>query len=237
MNELVATDTLSSFKVGTFISESKNRFLCTVNVDGTEELCHIASSCRLDNFIDLRGKSVLLQKNASKTSTTRYSVLGVKYKKSYILLNTSWANKAIATDIHSRKFSFVGKRKEVKKETVLKGYKADFYIPDTKTIIEVKSVISTSSSAVFPTVFSERTIHQLELIESLLAEGYKGFFIIVALNPYAKEISLLSHTECYTHLKRCSTSGLVLKAFTCQLCSNGELHIRHEIPIKIIADE
>lgn len=221
------------YKEGQFIAESKNRFLCTVCIDGTEEICYIASSCRLDNFIDLRGKNVLLRRNTGKNSSTQYSVLGVKHKKSYILLNTSWANKAVAADIQSRRFSFLGKkREEFRKEAIISGYRSDFYIPNTKTIVEVKSVISTSCIAKFPTVFSERTIHQLSMIEALLSEGFKASFIIVSLNPYVKEIHLLEETECFNWLKRCCSYGLILKGFVCQLTADGKPHIKKEIPIR-----
>ncbi len=219
----------SNCYIGRFISESKNRFLCTVEINGVEEICYIASSCRLDNFIDLRGKNVLLRKNKRESSSTQYSVLGVKHKRSYILLNTSWANKAMETDLHSRRFSFIGTRSEIKKEAVVNGYRSDFFIPSSKTIIEVKSVISTSTAAVFPTVFSERTIHQLEAIESLLSEGYKACFFIVSLNPYVKEIKLLKDTECYKILSKCVDLGLIVKGYSCRLSLDSKPHIEKEI--------
>lgn len=231
MDNRKTVEQLPSYKVGKFISESKNRFLCTVQVDGAEEVCYIASSCRLDNFIDLRGKNVILVQNTGRNSSTRYSVLGVKHKKSYILLNTSWANRAVAADIHGRRFSFLGKRPEIKNEAVVNGYRSDFYVPRTKTVIEVKSVISTSNTAKFPTVFSERTLHQLDMIESLLSEGYRASFIIISLNPYVKEIRLLENSECCAHLKRCCELGLILKSFACRLSVDGEPHIKKEIPI------
>ena len=231
MDNLQTIEQLPGFRVGRFISESKNRFLCTIQVDGAEETCYIASSCRLDNFIDLRGKDVLLRRNTGRDSSTKYSILGVKHKRNYILLNTSWANRAVAADIHGRRFSYLGKRTEIKKESTINGYRSDFFIPRSKTIIEVKSVISTSDIAKFPTVFSERTLHQLDLIENLLLEGYKASFIIVSLNPYVKEIHLLENAECCTHIRRCCDQGLILKGYTCQLSANGEPQIRKEIPI------
>lgn len=89
MSESVTTVHPTKLKIGQFISESKNRFLCTVRIDGTEEICHIASSCRLDNFIDLRGKYVLLVENMSKTSKTRHSVIAVKHKRNgYVTTNS-----------------------------------------------------------------------------------------------------------------------------------------------------
>lgn len=217
--------------VGRFLSESKNRFLCTVEIDGAEEVCYIASSCRLDNFIDLCGKMVLLRKNKGRNSLTRYSVLGVKHKHSYILLNTSWANKAIENDLCNRRFAFVGKRIDIKKELVINGYRTDFYILASKTIVEVKSVISTSPTAVFPTVYSERTIRQLGAIETLLAEGYKACFFIVSLNPYVKEIMLLKNNECCKMLSKCIELGLILKGYSCRLLLNGKPHIESEVPI------
>lgn len=47
-------------KYGIFKTEIKNRFLCTVNVDGIDTLCYIPSSCRLSNFINMNGRGVLL---------------------------------------------------------------------------------------------------------------------------------------------------------------------------------
>lgn len=231
MSESVTTVHSTKLKIGQFISESKNRFLCTVRIDGTEEICHIASSCRLDNFIDLRGKYVLLVENMSKTSKTRHSVIAVKHKRNYIILNTSWANKAIDYSLLSRKFSFLGKRRDYKAEIVIDGYKTDFYIPKSKTIIEIKSVISTENMAYFPTVFSERTLSQLDIISRLLDNGYSGCFIIVSLNPYVKEIRLLQDTECGESLKNCKDKGLVIKGFTCRLSNDGIPQIVKEIPI------
>lgn len=98
--------------VGTFVSEEKNRFLCTVNNAGIHETCYIASSCRLDNFIDLRGKRVLLKATASKNASTKYAVCAVKHKQSYILLNTALANRAIENSMNSRRLSCFGKRSE-----------------------------------------------------------------------------------------------------------------------------
>ena len=232
MSNLVSDTYHSELKTGQFISESKNRFLCTVKIDGAEEVCYIASSCRLDNFIDLRGKSVLLIKNKGTKGRTKYSVIGVKYKRNYIILNTSWANKAIGSSFLKRRFSFLGKRTDYRAEIDVSGYKADFYIPYSKTIIEVKSVIATNDMAIFPTVYSERTLVQLKRIAELLGEGYKGYFIIVSLNPYVKAIKLLQDTEVISQLNECITRGLIVKGFCCRLSADGLPQITREIPVQ-----
>lgn len=141
----------------TFIKELKNRFLCEVEIDGEHVVCYVPSSCHLSNFLKLEGQKVLLVPTQTKNARTQYALFAVPYKKSYIILNTSMANRAIENSIHSRRFSALGKRKTVIKEHYVEGYKSDLFISDTSTVIEIKSVLSTEDTAQFPTVFSERT--------------------------------------------------------------------------------
>ena len=128
---------------GYFIRELKNRFLCEVEVDSKLAVCYVPSSCHLSNFLDLHGKRVLLIPNKSKNTRTEYSLFAVHYKRSYIILNTSMANRAVEASIAQRRFSFLGKRKSVKKEITKGGYKWDLLIEESNTLVEIKSVIST----------------------------------------------------------------------------------------------
>ena len=217
--------------IGKFVSEDKNRFLCTVEVNGAKETCYIASSCRLDNFINLSGKIVLLKPTKGKDASTNYSVFAVKHKRNYILLNTSFANKAIENAMYSRKMSVLGRRVEVKREFTVENYKTDFYIPNSNTIVEVKSVISVTDKAQFPTVYSERTLKQLQTIEGLLQKGYTAHLVIVSLNPYVKELEIHKNTEFYELLSRCMSFGLRLEAFSCKLTDDGSTQIDKKIPI------
>ena len=217
--------------LGTFICEEKNRFLCTVDTDGTQKLCYIASSCRLENFIELQGKTVLLKPTSTPKASTEYSVFGVKHKQSYILLNTSMANRAIENSIHSRKLACFGKRKKFLKEHKIEDYKADFFLPQNKTLIEIKSVISMTEEAPFPTVFSERTLRQLAAIERMLKEGYSARFVIVSLNPYVKRVRLQPETPFCAAIRSCVDCGLQLDAFTCRLGQDGVPYIDRRIPI------
>ena len=216
---------------GKFIREEKNRFLCTIEIDGSETLCYIASSCRLTNFINLNGKTVMLVPTRGPKAKKEYAVFAVKFKRSFILLNTSMANYAVANSMHSKKLSCFGKRETVLREHTVGGYKADFYIPDSKTIVEVKSVIATSDDAIFPSVFSERTVRQLSTIKQLLKLGYTAHFVIVALNPYVKRISLLPNSPIYCALESCISCGLKLEAFTCRLGQDGVPYLDKCIPI------
>lgn len=215
---------------GIFIKENKNRFLCNVLVNDEETICYIPSSCRLENFLNLCGKKVYLIENSSPKASTKYAVSAIPYKQSVIFLNSSFANRVIRYCIHNRRFSFLGKRSLVESEHIVDGYKADFFIPDSKTIIEVKSVISISESAIFPTVFSQRSLNQLQQIKMLLSHEYYAHYFIISLNPYVKEIILNKESDLCSAIKECVCLGMKLHGYTCGM-KNNRLFIRSEIPI------
>ena len=220
----------SSYISGVFVKELKNRFLCEVKIDGKVEECYVPSSCHLSNFLQLKGKKVVLIPTQGKNPRTKYALYATPYRRNYIILNTSLSNVAIEKGIHNRRFSYLGKRSNVQKEHSVEGYKADLYIPQTKTIVEIKSVLSENDEAVFPTVFSERTQNQLKSIQEMLDKGYKVVFIIVSLNPYIKKLTIDISTEFYSELTRCIEKGMEIRAYTSHL-KDYEIEIKKQIPL------
>jgi len=85
-------DTQTNFIEGIFVQELKNRFLCEVLIDGASTVCYVPSSCHLSNFLVLKGKKVLLVPTQAPNARTKYALFAVRYRRSYILLNTSMAN-------------------------------------------------------------------------------------------------------------------------------------------------
>lgn len=220
----------SSYISGVFVKELKNRFLCEVKIDGKVEECYVPSSCHLSNFLRLKGKRVVLVPTQGKNPRTKYALYAAPYRRNYIILNTSLSNVAIEKGIHSRRFSYLGKRENVQTEHSIEEYKADIYIPSTKTIVEIKSVLSSNNEAVFPTVYSERTQNQLKSIQEMLDKGYKVAFIIVSLNPYIKKITIDKGTEFYAELTKCLEKGMIFRAYTSYL-RNYEIEIKKQIPL------
>lgn len=223
-------DKASKFIEGVFVKELKNRFLCEVLVNGESTVCYVPSSCHLSNFLDLTNKKVLLVPTQTPNSRTKYALFAVPFKRSYLILNTSMANAAVANSLRKARFSYLGKRKTILNEHKVDDYKADVYIQDSRTIIEIKSIIATTNSGIFPTVYSERTIKQLKKLHELISKGYKISFIIVSLTPYLKEILIDNNTEFYKEFVTCIKQGMIAKAYTCRL-SDDEILIEKEIPI------
>ena len=204
---------------GTFRTEIKNRFLCSVSIDGKDETCYIPSSCRLSNFIDMTDRTVLLKPIETPNTRTSFAVYAVKYRKSFILLNLSQTNRVIEAHIKRRYFSFLGARKNISREYKIGNYKTDLFVHDTKTLIEIKSTLSFSSKeSVFPTVYSERAVKQLKKISQLLDEGYRACYVLVSLNPYIKEIVINSEVEdYYKTFMECVEKGMIYCAFSVRL--------------------
>lgn len=215
---------------GTFIQELKNRFLCEVLISNISTVCYVPSSCHLSNFLSLQGKKVLLIPTAAPKARTRFALFAIPYKRNYIILNTSMANRAMENSLQSRQFSFLGRRRTILAEHHIEGYKADLYIEDTKTIIEVKSVLSVDEHAIFPTVYSERSLSQIKRLKAFLQQGYRVHYDIVSLNPYVKGIVINSDTAYGQLIKDCNTIGMTFFAHSCYY-SNGLVILKKRLPI------
>ena len=224
-----------AFKHGIFKEELKNRFLCLVEIDGEDTLCHIPSSCRLSNFIDLTGKEVLVSPVLSPGSRTKYSVYALSGSNGFILLNMTKANEIVADNIITRRFSYLGKRTLIRTEYEVSGYKSDLYIEDTKTVIEVKSILSfdKGGEATFPSVYSQRAIDQLNKLRSLMEEGYRSAYIFVSLNPSINRLAISDQIKEYHYaFYNCIDKGMVVKGVSIKLI-NEEPHIYSTIKILV----
>ncbi|MCR5088244.1 MAG: DNA/RNA nuclease SfsA [Oscillospiraceae bacterium] len=108
-----------------------------------------------------------------------------------------------------------------------------FYIEDSGTIIEIKSIIATEYEAAFPTVYSERTVNQLRKIQELLMAGRKACFLAVSLHHHLRKTVIAEDTDFHKELRVCMANGMIIRAYTLRLTERG-LIIEHQIPIEIL---
>ena len=200
-------------------------------IDEKDHICYVASSCRLSNFIDLSNKEVLLLPAGKKAGSTDYTLFAAKMRDAYILLDLLLVNAVLEEQITRRCFSFLGIRKQVRREQLIDDYKSDLYIVDTGTIIEVKTILSTEKEAYFPTVRSERTIKQLKKIYNLLENGHSCCLLFISLCPTVRTINLNYDIEFFELFKKCVNKGLVYKAFKLK---TTERSIEVDKPIAVV---
>ena len=179
----------------------------------------------------MKGRTVLLKHNQAKDARTEYAVYAVKIKNEVILLNLSQANRIIEEALPKPRFSFLGLRRQIMREKKIGGYKSDLYIEDTKTIIEIKSILSFQKTALFPTVYSERGIKQLVQLSSLLDEGFKVCYLFVSFSHHVREIRINNGIEEYTRLFNvCVEKGMTVYGITLKM-KNGCPLIHATIPV------
>lgn len=219
---------------GIFLRECKNRFLCEVEIENGEIVeCYVPSSCRLSNFADFGGCPVLLTENTKKATRTQYALYSVRYQRSHVLLNLKETNRIVAENLQSRRFSYLGDRKIVLRENWLDDYKYDLYLPNTETVIEIKSILSLEKSQKLPVIHSERALRQLGIMSELLQKGYKVYYLFITMNSKTGCLYFENDGSVYSKLlleniKR----GMICKAYSVRIRAKQAV-LNREIELRI----
>lgn len=194
---------------GIYKLESKRRFSCEVEVNGKIESCYVASSAKLEQFIELKNKKVKLSIN-NASSKFKYSLWSVEHEGKEILLNLKKVNELI--EILIIKENLLKKSyTSIKKEKYIKNFKSDLLLETENDfeIVEIKTVITDQEKAIFPNLNSKRSVEQLKKIQELLKQGYKVKYIIAALSPYIETVELNPEYLEFTRLfKQCKFLGM-----------------------------
>ena len=112
----------------------------------------------------------------------------------------------------------MGKRQKFCREKIVEGYKTDLFIEDTKTLIEVKTLLSFTEEGRFPSMESSRAEAQLEKISELLDKGYRVCYIVMSLNPQVKTIHINTDFGKYCKLfQDYMDKGMEAKGFSIRL--------------------
>lgn len=203
------------YKIGIFIRELENRFKAEVLIDGIVTICYVSSSCKLNKLIDLSQQEIILKEIKNSKTGLQYSIIAVKKGKKFIILNSNYAN--LAYENYLCKKSNVTNIDDIRvfREITISGYKSDFYFQDTKTIVEIKSIISKEREVIFPQVKSERFIRQIQTIETLIKNGYNYKLIIIGLNPDLKKIIFDKQLNILKEYN--NNSGFTIEGYICNL--------------------
>ena len=218
---------------GIFKSELKNRFLCTVSIDGIDALCYVPSSCKINNFVDLMNREVMLVPIKKKDARTKFALLAVKHKSNYVLLNLAQANAIVADELNRKLFGFLGRRDSYKREVIVEDYKCDIFIEDTSTIVEIKTLIAFDKTSIHPTVYSQRAISQLERLKELLRKGYKVCYLLASMCPTVRCIKINSKQEKYYQLlSECIKRGMIVEGVSIYM-REGSFIIKRRIAVEL----
>lgn len=170
-----------------FVSEGKSRFICNI-LYGEEILeCYVPITCKLSSLLSLEGKEILIRETTKAAKRTKFTLFAVQNKNDYLIVDTGFANRivnAILAKTENNNLFYP--------EQIVENYKCDFYSATSKTLIEVKSVITTEQEVLLPNMKTQRAIIQLHNICSLLSKGYRAEYFIVAFAPQLEKVKVAS---------------------------------------------
>lgn len=173
-----------------FISEGKNRFICNILYEDQILECYVPITCKLSRLISLEYKEILIKETTKVAKRTKYTLFAVQNEKNYLIVDTGFANHIVKAILAKTK-----KGDLFYPEQVIENYKCDFYSKTSKTLVEVKSVITEKETIVLPNIETNRTCRQLKILCSLLSQGYKAMFFVVSFAPKVKEIHFNTKQE------------------------------------------
>ena len=177
---------------GKFVEECSNRFLCNVLVLGEVIECYVSSSSKLENYIKLKNKTVILVENKGKNLRTKFTLQAARVKGKWVLLNLNLINELYLEMLCNEKKY---KSAEIQREKTLQDYKTDFFIKKEKLLIEIKGILSENTKAIYPVVSCGRAYRQLKSIQKLLKKGYLVEYGFVIMNPDINHIELNNNEE------------------------------------------
>ena len=85
------------------------------------------------------------------------------------------------------------------------------YLPESNTVIEVKTILSDKREGRFPSSTSVRVKKQLSQILELLDKGYQVCYLFIVLNPTTKQVKL--GDELKQIFEECIAKGMICKAY------------------------
>lgn len=215
---------------GKFIEECSNRFLCHVSISGEITECYVSSSSKLENYINLKNKTVMLVENKGRNLRTKFTLQAGRINRKWVLLNLNSINE-LYLEMLSKKKRY--KLDDIQREKFVQNYKTDFYIEKEKLLIEVKGILSENANAIYPVVSCGRAYRQLLAIQELLEEGYTVEYGFVIMNPDIKRIELNKKEELIrAAFNRCVELGMRITFYSI-LWYRGKCQLKEIAPESI----
>lgn len=207
-----------------------NRFIAIVDVDGTEEICHVKNTGRCKELF-VEGATVYLQKSDNPNRKTLYDLIAVQKGDRLINIDSQIVNGA-ALEYMPVLFDNI---RFIKPECVYGNSRFDIYLETEtdKIFVEVKGVtLEKDGIAMFPDAPTERGVKHLKELQKAIAEGYKAFvlFVIQMDNVLNFEPNRTTHPEFAEELKNAQKNGVTVLAYNCTVTPN-EIKIKDKVRV------
>lgn len=207
-----------------------NRFIAIVDIDGTEEICHVKNTGRCKELF-VEGATVYLQKADNPNRKTLYDLIAVRKGNRLINIDSQIVNGA-ALEYMPVLFDNI---KLIKPERVYGNSRFDIYLETEtdKIFVEVKGVtLEKDGTALFPDAPTERGVKHLKELQKAVADGYKTYvlFVIQMDNISHFEPNKETHPEFAEELKNAQKNGVTVLAYNCTVTPD-EIKIHNKVNV------
>lgn len=176
-----------------FLKEKTNRFFVEVLFEGEVLGCYLPYSSKLAVTLSPYGKKVLLL--PIKGKRFKYKIVALIDEGNVYYLDLNTVNTLFE---ESRIFEYFNNYSCEK--TVTNNYRADFINNNSKQVLEIKTILSPSTTAIYPNVNPVRFYKQLKELSSLIKEGYLVTIVFILLNKNIQQISFNNKYFDFTEL-------------------------------------
>lgn len=215
-----------------------NRFLATVNIDGTDHKAHVPNSGRMLELLTAGAKVGLIIKNGANRKT-KYQLTWVLKGGIWVNIDSSMPNKIMVDAINGglipqlRKYQLVGQEVNVgdsRLDLLLADQKADKLL-----YVETKSVTLVDNGvAMFPDAPTARGSKHLQQLIKLAEEGNESAIIFIIQRKDAKIFKPNKATDPHFSkwLQEASAKNVKLLAYSCNV-ELGKMEIKQSIPVTL----
>lgn len=207
-----------------------NRFIAIVDIDGTEEICHVKNTGRCKELF-VEGATVYLQKANNPNRKTLYDLIAVRKGNRLINIDSQIVNGA-ALEYMPVLFDNI---KLINPERVYGNSRFDIYLETetNKIFVEVKGVtLEKDGTALFPDAPTERGVKHLKELQKAVLDGYKAYvlFVIQMDNISHFEPNKETHPEFAEELKNAQKNGVTVLAYNCTVTPD-EIKIHNKVNV------
>ncbi len=178
-----------------------NRFCVKIVLNNIECDCYVPCTSKLTKYINIENKECLVKESKGKYN---YSLFAVKSRNGYIIIDTKSISTYFGKAFYYQNIIF-------ESLTPIENYKADIQLSDND-LIEIKTIISQSTTKIYPDKNSMRFEKQLHTFENLI-NSYNLQLVFICFS----KIKHFIFDDCYKHiLDNLISKGLQLKFYSCK---------------------
>lgn len=213
-----------------------NRFAALVDVDGQEELVHVANSGRMRELL-VPGFRVLLKPRAGEHRKTRFDLALVDLGHALSSADARLPNSLVAEAIEQGCLSRFAGYTRVNREVQFGESRLDLMLegPHGRCYVETKSVtLVVDGVGLFPDAPTERGAKHMRSLDQAVAQGHRAAAVFVVQRPDA--MAFAPHDTAdpafASALRHSLSCGVEVFAYNCRV-SEQSIELHSPLPVRL----